>query len=146
MKKLILLIAIVVFASCSSDDDSGTVNTNEFENIKTTLPQGTWEITTFIDGQEDKTLVFESFVFTFKEDGTVEGETDLFTETGTWAYDNTSSTSEEELVLQFSGTEPFSEISDDWDIVSVSNSKVELSDDTDDDPNGDTELLTFTKI
>ncbi|MDC8001284.1 hypothetical protein POV26_09555 [Aequorivita todarodis] len=143
MKRLLIVLAIVVFASCSSDDDSGDANTNEFEQIKTTLPQGEWKITKLIDGQSDHTVDFESFVFTFSEDGTVAAKNDLFTEPGTWAYDN-SSNSGEELVLQFSETTPFDEINDDWDIVSVSNSKVELKDVS--GGNGDTELLTFSKL
>lgn len=92
MKKILVLLAIVVFASCSSDDDSGDANTNEFEQIKTILPQGQWKVSTFIDGQEDKTSAFESFVFIFDEDGTVQGKTDLYSEDGTWNYDNTSDT------------------------------------------------------
>ena len=143
MKRILILLAIVVFASCSSDDDAGNVNTNEFEQIKTTLTQGEWMVSKLIDGQSDHTIDFESFVFTFREDGTVSAQNDLFTENGTWAYDNSSSSSEE-LVLQFSETTPFDEINDDWDIVSVTNSKIELSDVS--GGNGDVELLTFTKL
>lgn len=143
MKRILILLAIVAFASCSSDDDSGNVNTNEFEQIKTTLPQGEWKVSNLIDGQSDHTVDFESFVFTFNEAGTVVAQNDLFTENGTWAYDNSSSSSEE-LVLQFSETTPFDEINDDWDIVSESNSKIELQDIS--GGNGDIKLLTFTKL
>lgn len=79
----------------------------------------------------------------FGEDGSVVAQNDLFTENGTWTYDN-SSNSGEELVLQFSETTPFDEINDDWNIVSVSNSKIELSDVS--GGNGDVKLLTFTKL
>jgi hypothetical protein len=129
--------------SCSSDDDSGDVVTNEFENIKTTLPQGQWKISKLIDGTSDYTAEFESFAFTFSEDGTVIAQNDILSEPGTWAYDNTSSSSEE-LVLQFSEMDPFDELNDDWDIVSVSSAKIELMDISGGD--GDTELLTFTKL
>ncbi|AFL81615.1 hypothetical protein Aeqsu_2155 [Aequorivita sublithincola DSM 14238] len=143
MKKLLILFTAIVFASCSSNDDSGDANTNEFENIKTTLPEGEWKITRLIDGESDHTTAFESFIFTFNQDGTVFAQTDLFTEAGTWKYDN-SSNSAEELDLLFSETPPFDEINDDWDIVSVTNSKVELKDVS--GGNGDIELLTFTKL
>ncbi|MEM0517084.1 MULTISPECIES: hypothetical protein [Aequorivita] len=143
MKKLVVLLALVVFASCSSDDDSGNAISTEFEEIKTTLPQGEWMISKLIDGEEDNTMAFESFKFTFNEDGTVVAKNDLFTENGTWVYDNSSSSSEE-LVLQFGQTTPFDEINDDWDIISVSNIKVELSDISGGD--GEIELLTFTKL
>lgn len=142
MKKILILLAVVTFVSCSSDDDSGNANTNEFEQIKTTLPQGEWEVSKYIDGQTDQTVSFESFIFNFKEDGTVSAQNDLFTENGTWTYDNSNSS--EKLVLVFNGTTPFDQINDDWDIVSVSNSKIELSDDS--GGNGDVELLTFTKL
>ena len=143
MKKLFIVLAISVFGACSSDDDSGNVNTNEFENIKTTLPQGEWKVSKLIDGQSDHTADFESFVFNFNGDGTVVAQNDLFTENGTWAYDNSSS-SGEELILQFSERTPFDQINDDWDIVSVTNSTIELSDISGGD--GDIELLTFTKL
>ncbi|SRR5690606_29952007 len=143
MKRIFLLIIFIVFASCSSDDDAGNVNTTEFENIKSTLPQGEWKISKFIDIETDKTSAFESFVFTFNEDGSVTAQNDLFTENGIWAYDNTSSNTEE-LVLQFSEQVPFDEINDDYDIVSVSNSTVELADESGE--NGEIEILTFTKL
>ncbi|MCG2418277.1 hypothetical protein K8089_04525 [Aequorivita sp. F47161] len=142
MKRILVLLAIVVFASCSSDDDSGNANTTEFEDIKTVLPQGDWMISKLIEGESDHTSAFESIEFTFNQDGTVIAQTDLFTENGTWAYDNSSSS--EELVLQFSEMTPFDEINDDWEIVSVSNVKIELSDISGGD--GDIELLTFTKL
>lgn len=142
MKKILLLFTIIAFASCSSDDDSGDANTTDFEQIETILPQGDWEVSKFMDDETDSTNDFESFVFTFDEDGTVVAQNDLFTENGTWAYDNSSST-EEELVLQFSQTTPFNRINDDWEILSVSNSKVELSNINSED---NLQLLTFTKL
>jgi hypothetical protein len=143
MKRILILLTVVVFTACSSDDDPGNANSSEFEEINAALPQGEWMISKLIDGQSDHTSDFESFKFTFNADGTVAAQNDLYTENGTWAYDNSSSSSEE-LVLQFSETSPFDEINDDWDIVSVSNVKIELSDISGDD--GDIELLTFTKL
>ena len=58
MKKILILLAIVTFASCSSDDDSGNVNTNEFENIKTTIPQCEWKVSKLIDGHSHHTIYF----------------------------------------------------------------------------------------
>ncbi|SRX55029.1 hypothetical protein [Aequorivita sp. CIP111184] len=143
MKKILIVFTIIAFAACSSKDDSGDANTNEFEQIETTLPLAQWEISKLIEGQSDHTADFESFIFTFNEDGTVLAQNDLFTENGTWSYDNSSSSSEE-LKLQFSETTPFDEINEDWDIVSVSSSKIELSHIS--GGNGDIELLTFSKL
>jgi|26BtaG_2_1085354.scaffolds.fasta_scaffold00062_14 hypothetical protein len=143
MKKLILLFSVIILASCSSDDDAGDVITNEFERISSVLPQGTWKVTTLIDGNEDHTEAFESFIFTFDEDGTVVSQTDLFSEIGIWAYKSTSQQGEQ-LILEFNDVTPFDQINDDWKIVSVTNSQVELSDVGDIPEN--TDLLVFTKI
>lgn len=131
-------------ASCSSDDDAGDVVTNEFERISSVLPQGTWKVTTLIDGNENHTAAFESFIFTFNEEGSVIAENDLYSETGIWAY-RTTAQEGEQLVLAFNEVIPFDEINDDWKIVSVTNTKVELSDDDDNDLD-DLDILVFTKI
>lgn len=144
MKNLILIFSVLIFfASCSSSDDSGDVIDIKFEQIKTVLPQGEWKVTSFYKDNTNRTQDFESFVFTFDEDGTVIGQTDLYTEVGTWNYLNFPDTGEE-LDLDFSGTPPFDEISITWHIVSVSNSKVELA--IQSDSNVNTQLLTFSKI
>ncbi len=62
--------------------------TTNFKNIETILPQGTWEVSSYFEGNTDRTMDFESFVFTFNEDGTVIAQNDLFTENGTWEYQN----------------------------------------------------------
>jgi len=144
MKKLLLLFSVLIMASCSSDDDAGDVVTNEFERISSVLPQGTWKVTTLIDGNENHTAAFESFIFTFNEEGSVIAENDLYSETGIWAY-RTTAQEGEQLVLAFNEVIPFDEINDDWKIVSVTNTKVELSDDDDNDLD-DLDILVFTKI
>ena len=83
MKKLLLILAVVTLFSCNSDDDAGNVKTDEFENIRTTLPQGKWKITKMVDGTSDHTPDFQSFSFTFNEDGTVTAKNDILTEPGT---------------------------------------------------------------
>lgn len=144
MKKLLLLFSVLIMASCSSDDDAGDVVTNEFERISSVLPQGTWKVTTLIDGNENHTASFESFIFTFNEEGSVIAENDLYSETGIWAY-RTTAQEGEQLVLAFNEVIPFDEINDDWKIVSVTNTKVELSD-VDDNDLDDLDILVFTKI
>ncbi len=143
MKNLIFILSVIFFVSCSSDDDLGDVNNNQFEEIETTIPQGTWEVSRYTEGETDQTLSFESFIFTFNEDGTVTGANDLFSESGTWDYDNTAST-QENFNLQFGATTPFDLITENWTIESVNNTQVQLS--VANGNNGEPETLTFTKI
>ncbi len=143
MKKLILIFSIITFISCNSDDDAGDVITNKFEQITAILPQGSWEVSKLIDGSDDHTVDFESFIFTFYEDGTVVGETDLFTDHGNWMYRSTSKNGEQ-LLLAFNDVTPFNLITEDWTIVSISNSRVELS--LNGEIDGVTNFLVFTKL
>ena len=139
MKKLILLFAVIIFASCSSDDDN--VRLDQPDAITIILPEGNWKISKFIEDDEDKTLQFTSFVFDFNNDGTVTAQNDLFSENGSWSYDNDRN--DPELDIRFNDGSIHDDISDDWNIISVSPTKIELSDT---DSVGDVELLTFIKI
>ena len=142
MKKILLLLSVIVFISCSSDDDAGDVITNEFEQIEIILPQNDWMVSEYFSNETDGTIEFESFIFHFKADGTVDAQNDLFTENGTWRYVSTAEKGEQ-LILQFTQTAPpFDKISKDWSILSLSISNIELS--TTDDA-GNIERLTFTK-
>lgn len=143
MKNFLIILSVLILASCNKKDDSGDIITNEFEQIKIILPQQQWEITNLYTNGSDNTADFQNFVFTFKEDGSVEGQTDLFTEVGTWMYKTTSENGEQ-LSLQFNGTPAFDKISNTWDITSISNSKIELSDVGSNNDN--TKLLAFSKI
>lgn len=139
MKKLILLFAVVIFASCSSDDDN--INLEQPDAITIVLPEGNWKIEKFIDDNVDKTAQFASFVFDFENNGTVTATNDILSENGLWSYDNDRN--DPELDIRFNEDSILDEISDDWDIISVSPSRIELSD-TDSD--GEIELLIFVKI
>lgn len=142
MKNILILMAIVVLASCSSDDSKDN-NKGEFEEITTILPQGEWKVGKFMNGEDDQTVNFESFVFTFDKDGGVLAQNDLFSETGVWKYYKDGE-GVEELKLTFGQIEPFDSISADWDIVSIGTLKIELIN----KGSGltDTKLLTFLKI
>lgn len=143
MKQLVLIFSLLILASCSTEDNSGDVINNKFEQIKLILPQEQWKISNLFTDNAVHTDDFQSFTFTFKEDGTVEGQTDLFTEVGTWGY-KSSSENGEQLILQFSDTTPFDKISKDWKIVSLSISKIELIDEG--NSSVDTRLLAFSKL
>ncbi len=139
MRKLILLFAVVIFASCSSDDDN--VRLDQPDAITIILPEGEWKIAKFIEDDEDKTSQFSSFAFKFSANGTVTAQNDILSESGSWSYDG--SDSEPELDINFPDGSILDDISDDWDIVSVSTSRIELSDK---DSDGQIDILTFVKI
>ncbi|MCT8340918.1 hypothetical protein MG296_12700 [Flavobacteriaceae bacterium TK19130] len=155
MKIQSLLLATLLFISCSSDDDGDTNQDeeNQFADIVQTLPQDTWQVTYFFDDGEDKTENFLGFEFDFDAEGNVIATTDVFSETGTWSYEGSSNDSndddgvddDEELILQFSQENPFDELTDDWHIQMANDNTIELFDE-DEDGNDETDFLTFTKI
>lgn len=147
LKTVFLITAILTLVACSSDDDAQPVTTNEFEDIVMNLSQGTWEVTNFNNNGTDETANFEGFEFAFREDGVLSASTDLFTETGSWLYDDASSDSgddKEELDITFQDpvTESFDDISEDWDILSASETEVNLTEEND----AGTKVLVFRKL
>ena len=133
----------MIITSCKTEDDTGNLINSEFEQIKLILPQQQWKVDNLFINDAVHTDDFESFTFVFKEDGTVEGQNDLFTEMGTWVY-KSSQENGEQLILKFGGTPPFDEISKDWEIVSLNNMKIELV--IEENSNENTQLLAFSKL
>jgi hypothetical protein len=149
-KPLIFALSLLLLISCKNDDNSNT-EVGVFANITTDLPQSSWNISYFFENSVDETSDFASFSFTFNADGTVDAANDIFSESGTWRYEDSSNDStdddgiedDEELILQFSANGLLDDLSDDWHITSASSSEVVLYDIS--GGNGTTNYLTFTK-
>ena len=143
MKTSIFAFLTLFLVSCSSDDDSNNSNDDQFANIVTLLPQGNWRVSSFIEGENDQTQTFESFVFEFEESGTVTATNDIFSETGNWNYESSSS-SDEKLNLDFGETNPFDELTEDWRITTANSTTISLFHVSGGD--GSEDFLIFTKI
>ncbi|RMA57051.1 hypothetical protein [Ulvibacter antarcticus] len=157
MKKKIASIMVVVtcfmvFAACSKDNNSDS-NSDTAVQLTSIARTGNWQITYFYDTDHEETGNFSGYSFTFKEDGSVVAVNGNTTVTGTWSIstgsgsssdDDGSSSNDIDFNLFFSSPADFDELSDDWDIVSYSDSKIELIDVS--GGNGGTDYLTFEKI
>lgn len=147
MKQILIACTLLLFISCSKDDNGNSTDdmndSNQFAQLETDIQNGLWEVSSFIDRGEDKTFDYEGYEFEFQADGVVIGQTDLFSETGTWDYDNSNISDNGELLkLQFNGTEPFPDLSEDWEIVAASTTSFSLEFDTIDV----NKTLQFTKL
>ncbi|PLW91882.1 MAG: hypothetical protein C0592_13630 [Marinilabiliales bacterium] len=133
MKHILVLFAFIAtsFIISSCKDDSTQVSNN--------IVNGDWRITYYYDKDKDETSDYAGMTFTFNDNGDVAVVSGTLNYSGTWSTGNDDS--KEKFYLTFSSPALLIEISDDWVIDSQSNSKIELSDDSD---NG-TELLTFEK-
>ncbi|MCZ8170004.1 hypothetical protein [Flavobacterium sp.] len=151
MKKLkILMLLCLVFlvnvaSMCSNDDDSSSsVNQTTVVN---TVSSGTWRITLYNDSGTIKTNQFTGYNFTFGPSNVLTATNGTQTYTGVWSVtdSNSNDDSMDDLDFNIAFTTPanFLELTDDWDIQSRTDTKIELIDIS--GGNGGTDYLTFEK-
>jgi hypothetical protein len=134
--KLMLVFSIVIFAASCSKDDDGMTST-----AASTLKSGTWKITLFVDNGTDETTDFNSFIFSFADGGVVTATNTALTATGTWSVGTDNSIPK--LNLAFSTPALFVDLTEDWEIMSVTNTVVSLHHQS--GGSGGMDMLTFTK-
>ncbi len=130
----------------NSDDDSSDTNDTPSEVIST-VQNGSWRITSFIDSGRDETHHFTGYQFTFGSNDVLTATNGSITYTGTWRVTSSSSSSSSSNDLDFdiffNLNNDFEDLSDDWDIVSRSATRLELVDVS--GGNGGTDYLTFER-
>ena len=150
MKPIVLILSLIIFVACKSDDNANN-DSNSFANIVNILPQGTWKISYFYEDNSDETSTYSSFVFSFRNDGSLTAANDILSDIGTWQYEDSTNDSsdddgiagDEELLITFPSRSFFEDLTDNWHITSVSSTEIVLYDVS--GGNGTTDYLTFTK-
>lgn len=148
---LIMLTISLMSMQCSSDDDNNPAdNSAEIQNVINTAGSGNWVITYFFDTDSDETSNYSGYEFTFGENGVLTASNGTNTYTGTWSVTDDSNSSDDsnddddiDFNISFMSPANFEELSDDWDIISHSSTKIELIDIS--GGNGGTDYLTFEK-
>ena len=139
----ILLVGLVLllssFSSCNKDDE--TYNPGTITQLNSTLTAGTWRISYYRDSDQDETSLFTGYVFTFNANGGLTAVKAPTTLTGTWS----TRTDDAQLKLYITFTTPatFVEISDDWQVIERTDTRIKLQDVS--GGGGGTELLTFER-
>lgn len=152
MKKLKLipilaaLFMLNVASMCSNDDN--TSNTNTVQNqVVSTATSGTWRITYFNDSGTIKTTQFNGYNFTFGSSNVLTASNGSNTFTGTWSVTDSNSSDDSindlDFNILFVSPAHYADLSDDWDIQSRTDTKIELIDVS--GGNGGTDYLTFEK-
>ena len=131
-----LVLATAVLQSC---DHANSVNSNASSNASQVAQSGTWKVSLFIDSGNDETSDFNGYSFVFNSGGTLTATRNGSSQTGTWSV-NTSS-NKFNIDLGPKTATQLGELTDDWKIISASNTEIKL---TDDNP-ASNEFLTFTK-
>jgi len=148
MKKLKLtailacIFMVNVASMCSSDDNSSSSSSTTTTQVTTTVTNGNWSVTRYNENGANHNSYFTGYAFTFASNGslTAVGSSN---QSGSWStYTDSGKT---KMDISFSATDgPFESISDDWDVLSATSSKVELKHTSGGD--GSIDYLTFEKI
>lgn len=153
--KLMAITFMVATIGCSDDNEDSTTESNlssaEIAELKSIAEDGSWTITYFFDTDKEETSDFNGYTFTFNSDGSLVATNGSNEVNGTWSItdsdssddDSSDDDSDVDFNILFSTPPDFEDLSDDWDIVEYSSSRIELIDVS--GGNGGTDNLVFEK-
>jgi hypothetical protein len=148
-----LLFVFALLVGCDDSDNQAKKNENEtLSNVQKTVVDGQWRIGYFFDSNTDETQNFQGYIFDFDANNTLTATNGSNNYPGGWSAvdgstgdDNPDSElSDIDFVLSFTNPPDFQELSEDWEIISISAAKIELRHVSGGD--GGTDLLTLEKI
>ena len=148
MRKLLLLCALSpLFLSCHSEAEETLPDKIAIINISTTVMSGTWRVTEYKDHGEDKTDHFTGYSFTFGIENELKATNGPNTYFGTWSVTNTENDDESpndniDFNIEFSAPAHFEDITDDWDVLSRTATKLVM---IDVGSSGSVDNITFEK-
>jgi len=154
--KILLKATLVIFVytglamSCDKDDDNNSPQNTTVSETRNVAQSGSWKITYFFDSDQNETNQFNGYTFIFNENGSLTAQNGNTTFNGIWSVTDSNSSDDDgnssdiDFNIFFASPPDFEDLSDDWDIISVSSSKIELTDVS--GGNGGTDFLTFQKI
>ena len=122
MKKIILSLVVLAFISCTKDNGSSITPAN----LNSTVSSGTWKVTYYWDNDHEETTNFTGYSFTFGGSNVLTAVKSSTTVTGTWVTGTDDS--KVKLTLAFVSPVDFIEISDDWEVIEKTTTKIRLQD------------------
>lgn len=151
----VIITTLLVIGCANNSDDVSQANVSiTAVQVANFAQSGEWQITYFYDTDQDETGNFSGYSFSFNESGALVAVNGNTTVTGTWSItdnsgsssddDGSSSDNDNDFNIVFASPDEFSDLSDDWDIISISDLKIELIDVS--GGNGGTDYLTFEKL
>ena len=149
----IMFVLAVTFMACSSDDNNNNNDTNnintEIQQTRNLMTSSDWIITNFNDSGQDETSNFNGYTFSFNSNGTLVATNGSNMVSGTWSIvddssnDDSNDNDDIDFNIFFASPDEFNDLSEDWNIVSKTNSTIVLIHVS--GGNGGTDHLTFEK-
>ena len=151
MKKLALFFGICFLISTSfscNNDDTTPSNSNDPNPVINIVKNGTWKITFFEDSGVNETSNFLGYNFTFGANNVLTATNGANVYVGTWSVtiDNSgddSPSNDLDFNIAFASPANFSELTEDWNIVEKTDTKIKLVHVS--GGNGGTDSVTFEK-
>ena len=155
MKKLSLLsILSLIFmlnvaSMCSNDDSPSNSNPSvDPTPVINTVNNGTWRVTFYEESGVNHTSYFTGYNFTFGPGSTLTATNGTNTYTGSWSVTSDNSNDDSpsndlDFNIAFSTPSNFSELTEDWNILEYTATKVRLVHIS--GGNGGTDYITFEK-
>ena len=142
-----LLMSFSISSCFGSDDDDSHNNDDDNSGGGTTgvVVEGNWKVTLFQEDNSSQTYHFNGYSFDFGTDGTLVATNGSTVQNGNW--NNGGDDSGNKLNINFPSApddSPFEEISEDWNIITKTVTKIELRHVSGGD--GSVDLLTFEKL
>ncbi len=134
----ILAIAMIVTSTACSKTDDSTSTSDLSSTAKQEIITDSWIVSSYIDKGKNETSDYSGYTFTFSENGTLTASAAGMTYTGTWSlgsdhsgYDDSGNHSgdDNKLIITISGNYQMEELTDDFQIVSISDNEIILKDD-----------------
>jgi hypothetical protein len=151
MKRIhILLLAVCFFISCDDDSVDGRSSNAKVTEVQNIAVASQWRITYFEDSGDNETNNFTGYIFEFDSGNLLTATNGSSNHAGTWSIvddgsgDDNNDYDDIDFNIAFSNPADFTELSEDWEVVSASATKIELRHVS--GGNGETDLLTFEKV
>ncbi|WP_334112949.1 hypothetical protein [Paucihalobacter sp.] len=115
-----------------------STNNEEVQNLRNIITDGSWFVSLYFD-DEDDTLDFQNLTFVFNSNGSVDvSNQQSNVVTGSWSSFSNSQNQLKLLLIFPEDSNPLDDLDDDWDVLTITENRIELTDDDD--------RLTFDKI
>jgi hypothetical protein len=134
---LLFVVTILSITSCSKtyvqQNPPGSSTTSSGSADTTTISIGTWAITTYTQRTEDKTSLFDGYVFTFSSDGSLKAEKNGNITNGTWqhatpvTYYGVTTAVNTAFTINMGAAMPLSLLTKSWNVDSSHSSASKLS-------------------
>lgn len=142
---------LLLTASCSHNNDDKTIvpNLAAITAINQSVAAGSWHITYFYDSDTNETAHFTGYNFTFGAANALTATNGTNTYNGTWSVTNSDGSNDDnpgstvDFNLAFTSPDNFTDLTDDWDVVSYTSNRIELIDVS--GGGGGTDHLVFEK-